>query len=44
VYVLDKPQIQESLKYFVKDRLLVTTFAVPVLNWTFNFPSKLLRR
>jgi len=44
VYVLGKPQIQESLKYFVKDSLLVTTFAVPVLNWTFNFPSKLLRR
>jgi len=44
VYVLGKSEMQESLKYFVKDSLLVCTFAVPVLNWTFNFPSKLLRR
>jgi hypothetical protein len=44
VYVLGTPQIQESLKYFVKNSILVSTFALPVLNWTFNFPAKLLRR
>ncbi len=44
VYVLGKTEIQESMKYFVKDNLLVSTFAAPVLNWTFNFPAKLLRR
>jgi len=44
VYVLTRPQIQESLKYFVKDSLLVATFAMPLLNWTINFPAKLFRR
>jgi hypothetical protein len=43
VYVLGKSEMEESFKYFIKDTLLVTTFAMPVLNWSSNFPSKLFR-
>lgn len=45
VFVFDSDSnFKNSMKYFIKDELLVATFAQPLLNWTHNFPTKLLRR